>query len=635
MKLSEAFKKIKPSRCIRATAKAITEIDTVNPSYSIITELFLQDNRITSLNNISQFPNLTRIALENNAISNIEELEDLRYLPKLREIRLKGNPICNIPLFHQQIANFFGDYIIIDSKRVHFQKNKAKFENNIIFQIFISPFFARIQKKPKIDSLINQLNVFLKKNDYISFAHKIRYSYLKSDDKTYFIHLKQICTQNIHNSCEKCSNFENLSSFISKVYYSKISYLKEDEIKKLKIPFFNNSSNMTNDLNSNSQMNPLFPIADVCNFYSCCCFKEKVRILPKIQNKNKTKKVEADEKSTVAFDLNHMIIDNTDDNSSSPQHTNKICHNLTDDTNVNELTISNSFFQSSGNNQNSESSIRKVILKNDSKSWLSMPAIESDFSNFSFQRAVVFSEPFSTIANNKNKFKKLLIEESAEFALFDTPVPPEPLLQENEHIELLNTSSSSSSNSKSRRSSMKLALSTSSSSSSFAVTPTSNSTSLTNKQKFSPNSRNKVKVVKSGNKMNLPPTLSISSSSFGNMEAGYQETQIEGNSTQIIKTNENNDNNDNAISKNIKKEFSKSGVLSTFVSNDMNMNMISDANVAKSENGIGEFYNANNHEFEHEPEAFTNENEPIKKRKRIRRKKKTFPDDSVSEVFED
>ena len=179
MKLSEAFRKIKPTKCTRVTAKGITEIDIVNSSYSIITELFLQDNRITSINNISQFPNLTRIALENNAISNIEELEDLRFLTKLREIRLKGNPICNIPLFHQQVANLFEDYIIIDSKRVHFPKNKAKYENNIIFSLFISSFFMKIQKRPKIDFLVKQLNNFLKKNDYISFAHKLRYSYLK------------------------------------------------------------------------------------------------------------------------------------------------------------------------------------------------------------------------------------------------------------------------------------------------------------------------------------------------------------------------------------------------------------------------------------------------------------------------
>ena len=159
IKLSEAFKKIKPAKCIRVTAKGITEIDIVHSSYSIIQELFLQDNRLKSISNISQFPNLTRIALENNAISDIEELEDIRNLPNLKEVRLKGNPICNIPLFHQQIANFFEDYIIIDSKRVQFTKNKAKYENYIIFSIFISDFFTKIQKKPKIDFLTSQLNI--------------------------------------------------------------------------------------------------------------------------------------------------------------------------------------------------------------------------------------------------------------------------------------------------------------------------------------------------------------------------------------------------------------------------------------------------------------------------------------------
>lgn len=616
MKLSEAFKKIKPAKCIRVTAKGITEIDIVHSSYSIIQELFLQDNRLKSISNISQFPNLTRVALENNAISDIEELEDIRNLPNLKEVRLKGNPICNIPLFHQQIANFFEDYIIIDSKRVQFTKNKAKYENYIIFSIFISDFFAKIQKKPKIDFLTSQLNSFLKKNNYVSFAHKLRYSYLKCETKTYFIHLKQICSQKIHSGCEKCSSFESLSNFIAKIYYSKISYLSENDIKKLNLPFFNNSVSDTKESSSTLQTtNTFYPLIDVNSFYSCCCFKGKTRtIIPQIKSpvKSKTKNIETDEGSTVAFDIDIEI---TNENNSTSHQSNKVFQDLNEGKYINDIHIGNNLFQNFVTNQYSESSIRKTPLKKDSKNWLSMPSIESDFSTLSFQRDVVFSEPFNIKGrNNKKLINPLSIEESAEFSLASTQEPHESHIQENDHIELLNTSSSSSSNSKSRKSSLRLSLSTSSSSSSFTVinSPLSSMMIPPNKQKFPTSPRNKVKVLNPGNKMNLPPKLSTSSSSFGNIEADKTEE----NNTQSHTSDENNDDNKNLVGNN------KNNQKKSTTSSNNESNLISEENTHNIEN-------------ENEGEITTNENAQTRKRKKVRRKKKTFPDDSVSEVFED
>ena len=282
------------------------------------------------------------------------------------------------------------------------------------------------------------------------------------------------------------------------------------------------------------------------------------------------------------------------------------------------MHISNNLFQNFVTNQNSESSILKTPLKKTSKNWLSMPSIESDYSTLSFQRAVVFSEPFNIKGKNDKKLiNPLSIEESAEFSLASTQEPHEPHIQENDHIELLNTSSSSSSNSKSRKSSLKLSLSTSSSSSSFAVinSPLSSMMIPPNKQKFPTSPRNKVKVINPSNKMNLPPKLSTSSSSFGNIEADKTEE----NNQQSQTSDENNDDNKKLVENNKnnhKKYFSK-------------------LNVASNESNLISEENTTNIENENEGELTINENAQTRKRKKVRRKKKTFPDDSVSEVFED
>lgn len=559
MKLSEALNRVKPAKTIRSSSKGITEIDVIKPSFEIITELFLQDNRLTSLKHISQFPNLNRIAIENNLLSDIEELQELRLLPKLREIRLKGNPIVNIPLFHEQIANICKDYIIIDSKIVKFGNNKAKYENNIIFSLYLINFIKSIQKKPDIDTLSKKLDYYYKKNNYVQFSHKIRYSHLKSDEKTYFYTLRTLCSQKINEKCQNHKNFETLACFIIQIIQSKLSYLNLRDLKKLNLPFFDNVS-------MDKPNYQISPYCDVNIFYTSSFFGNTEIIhrdnLPQHSSVS-TIPSASEYLSLVSFDFESSDkIDNMSNNISA-------------------------------STKRSESSIRRALIKNDSKNYLSLPAIESDFSTVPCHRDIGFSEPFKVSMNSSHRSDTLSIETSAEFSLIEPPEPPQQLLCDDQLLEFLNTQSSSSPVTTPRQKTAEAPLSQSSSSSS----PQPNSPIIPSRQNSSFISDD-VDSLTADIDETLAPQKRKNQSAYSNSNSPVRKRR---------RSSLKNDYRSNENTYTVNSNGVKSDTDSTFTFETEDLPVI--------------------------PSLLNENDKSSKKRKRVRRKKVTFQEDSVSEAF--
>ena len=298
MKLSQALKKTKNAMCIRANAMNITIIDSVPSKMLNASELYLSDNNLQTTKNISQFKNLMLLSLENNKISDIEELAELKNLKKLRELRLKGNHVCQIHFFENHIQNLCENLEILNDKKllklpkkvnngqddtkyencdcsqyqtgyqkanvsassivpskieklqkmIYKIKNKAIYEYNLIYGTFLSEIF----KKSHILTL-ERLEEFIKTHDYIKYAHKIRYQYIKCDEAAYFTYFRNYWTKFDKNS-KLCSNFEELSALVLQYYQLKLNNIPSSHLLKFHINFFENVLSLTTDKYSPNEL---------------------------------------------------------------------------------------------------------------------------------------------------------------------------------------------------------------------------------------------------------------------------------------------------------------------------------------------------------------------------------------------
>ena len=106
------------SFCIRASGSGITEIDQVNQNFSKTIKLYLSNNTIKSLENISQFNALEILMLSCNMISYIEDLRPLSNLKRLRILNLEENPVCRLPLYKVHILVLCPNLQEFDGKQV-------------------------------------------------------------------------------------------------------------------------------------------------------------------------------------------------------------------------------------------------------------------------------------------------------------------------------------------------------------------------------------------------------------------------------------------------------------------------------------------------------------------------------------
>jgi len=58
-----------------------------------LTDAIFSDNKITSVGNIAECLSLKLLDLQNNMITNLEEIEKLNNMIKLRRLSMTGNPI--------------------------------------------------------------------------------------------------------------------------------------------------------------------------------------------------------------------------------------------------------------------------------------------------------------------------------------------------------------------------------------------------------------------------------------------------------------------------------------------------------------------------------------------------------------
>ena len=88
---------------VKAAGKRITAIKVFTSKYTQIHTLYLSNNRLTSLQNIDQFKNLSALFLECNRIERIDALYPLRNLPQLTKLNLDLNPVTKLPLFFAHV----------------------------------------------------------------------------------------------------------------------------------------------------------------------------------------------------------------------------------------------------------------------------------------------------------------------------------------------------------------------------------------------------------------------------------------------------------------------------------------------------------------------------------------------------
>ena len=83
----------------------LTEIDQLPSRYAGIKVLYMSNNSISSLEGLSQFPQLESLSLANNLIADIRQLDVLASAcPALETLMLEGNPVASGPSYRSQVA---------------------------------------------------------------------------------------------------------------------------------------------------------------------------------------------------------------------------------------------------------------------------------------------------------------------------------------------------------------------------------------------------------------------------------------------------------------------------------------------------------------------------------------------------
>jgi hypothetical protein len=103
--------------CLRATGAGIREIDFVSPARAGALDLFVSQNEIEHLTNVTQFRSLRRLMISYNRISRIEDLFPLIELHNLKEVNLEGNPVSRLPLFFLHVFYMLPKLQILNGRK--------------------------------------------------------------------------------------------------------------------------------------------------------------------------------------------------------------------------------------------------------------------------------------------------------------------------------------------------------------------------------------------------------------------------------------------------------------------------------------------------------------------------------------
>ena len=109
------------SKRLSAVEKLVNSIDLLPSKYSNIETLYLSNNLLSSVKNISQFQKLQTLSLSNNnvcsrdpffisflvQITSFESLYELQSCHSLRVLSLSNNPVTQLPYYRQHIICLF------------------------------------------------------------------------------------------------------------------------------------------------------------------------------------------------------------------------------------------------------------------------------------------------------------------------------------------------------------------------------------------------------------------------------------------------------------------------------------------------------------------------------------------------
>lgn len=224
--------------CLRATGGDITEIDILSPQLAQALSLFVSNNSITSLVNITQFRSLERLLIEYNELRYIDDLYPLAELQKLRELRLQGNPLCNLPLFVVYVLYLLPNLMNLNGNPINEFPEKnytnaqidqyVKMDNELLRMIALADFILINAEEKHVDRIDTAFSKYYTPNKYRDYTHEIR---KKSPSKTasgYFNYLKSILEQKHQIIQEKFKDNE-LKAQVHETHASVLILLEESK----------------------------------------------------------------------------------------------------------------------------------------------------------------------------------------------------------------------------------------------------------------------------------------------------------------------------------------------------------------------------------------------------------------------
>lgn len=128
--LSQSRAKFNGSK-ISAVGQDITNIDLLSQSLALkIRVLFLSDNRIDTISNISQFENLEVVSIANNSLKYLDQLQPLSNLRHLKKLSLEGNEVTKTPYYTETVLNLCPQLTTLDGIQVSSSYVSSKVKQN-------------------------------------------------------------------------------------------------------------------------------------------------------------------------------------------------------------------------------------------------------------------------------------------------------------------------------------------------------------------------------------------------------------------------------------------------------------------------------------------------------------------------
>ncbi|CEM36175.1 unnamed protein product [Vitrella brassicaformis CCMP3155] len=180
MKLSEALE-----RCAACTPEKIalngcdiSVIDPVPLSFTNCTRLQLSQNQISSLQGLSQFRSLKKLALSHNLITDARQLDCIPNRLKLEYISLIGNPIANFPDYKLRILTLFPSLKELDGFTVTNEEREDVRDASALGSLIVP--FAALQQR-RLERLASACHRLALKRELYEAAHS-GFSVFRSHD---------------------------------------------------------------------------------------------------------------------------------------------------------------------------------------------------------------------------------------------------------------------------------------------------------------------------------------------------------------------------------------------------------------------------------------------------------------------